>query len=157
VSGYKVLGTYIEKEMFESKAFLSLTGIAPQLLILFLGKRFIKIRKNKNGKKIKYCSNCDSIVFTYIEAKEKYGITTRRFLRAKDELLAKGFIRIKNPGGGFKKDKATYSISDQWCLWQPGMTFEVREKITTQKGFLNNQKSVAKTKATKTLKQTQRT
>lgn len=157
MSDYKVLGTYIEKEMYESKAFLSLTGFAPQLLILFLGKRFIKTRRNKKGKKIKYCSNCENIIFTYIEAKEKYGITLKRFTKARDDLLERGFINIKNPGGSFKKDKTVYAMSDQWCLWQPGMAFEIRKKITIQKGFLNNPKSVAKTKATKILKQIQRT
>jgi len=156
MSDYKVIGTYIEKEMYESEAFLSLTGIAPQLLILFLGKRFIVTRRSKK-KKIRECLNCDNIVFTYIEAKEKYGITMRRFTKARDELLAKGFIKRKNPGGGFKKDKAVYALSNQWCLWHSGMVFVKREKITIQKGFLNNPHAMTKSKATKALKQKQHT
>jgi hypothetical protein len=31
-------GTWVERELFQSKAFHSLGGFAPQLLILFLGK-----------------------------------------------------------------------------------------------------------------------
>ena len=33
-------GTFIERDLFESPAFLALRGFAPQLLILILGKRW---------------------------------------------------------------------------------------------------------------------
>lgn len=151
MSEYKVIGTYIEKEMYESNAFLSLTGIAPQLLILFLGKRFIKTRKIKK-KKIRICTNCDNITFTYVEAMKKYGIAQKRFTRGRDQLIVRGFIRIKSPGGGYDKDKAIYAMSDQWRLWHPGRVVEKRPKVTTQKGFLNNPTSAQKAKDRRTAK-----
>jgi len=77
-------GTYIERRMFESRAFLALQGSAPQLLILFLGKRIFDRVGKKDSKKM-VCINCDSITFTYIEAQKKYGFTKQRFLRAIDE------------------------------------------------------------------------
>ena len=63
-------GTWVEKDMFESKAFLSLQGFAPQLLILILAKRWFE-NHGRQGKEKRVCMNYDSIYFTYIEAKEK--------------------------------------------------------------------------------------
>jgi len=127
-------GTWIEREMFESKAFLSLKGFAPQLLILFLARRQFEIHGRK-GKEKRICINCDKIYFTYIEAKEKYGITKSRFNRAIDDLLSKGFITIKYRGGKFRKDKNIYALSDRWCLWVPGSVIEKRKKYTVPRGF----------------------
>ena len=155
MSDYKTIGTYIEREMYESQAFLSLTGIAPQLLILFLGKRFIKFRKVKK-REIKECTNCDNIIFTYVEAKEQYGITKARFTKARDQFLTKGFMRIKKQAGACEKDKNVYAVSENWRLWRPGIIFEKREKVTIQKGFLNNPVTAAKSRVTRALKRTQR-
>jgi hypothetical protein len=127
-------GTWVERDLFESKAYLSLKGFAPQLLILFLAKRQFQ-KHGRKGKEKRICVNHDSILFTFIEAKEKYGITKSRFSRAIDELLAKGFITIVHHGGGFKQDKSIYALSDKWMLWQPGTVFETRKKVKVQRGF----------------------
>ena len=127
-------GTWIEKEMFESKAYLSLKGFAPQLLILILARRQFRTH-GRHGKQKRICINCDNIYFTYIEAKEKYGITKSRFNRAIDDLLAKGFITVKYRGGKFKKDKNIYALSERWCHWVPGSVIEKRKKYTVQRGF----------------------
>ena len=112
--GYKSsIGTFVERELFESKAFLALKGAAPQVLILFLGKRWFE-KIGRKGKEKRYCLNCDSLSFTYIEAEKKFGITKSRFSRAIDELLAKGFITIKHAGGGYQQDKSVYALSDNW-------------------------------------------
>jgi hypothetical protein len=128
-------GTWVERELFESKAFLALRGVSPQVLILLLGKRQFRKIGGKGKRQKMVCSNCDSIHLTYIEAWEKYGISKPRFARAIDELLAKGFISIKHKGGTFKNDKSIYALSDNWCLWRPGSVFETREKDTVQRGF----------------------
>jgi hypothetical protein len=127
-------GTWVERDLFGSKAFISLKGAAPQVLILFLSKRIIK-NVGRNGKQKWICINCDSISFTYIEAEKKYGITKSRFRRALDELLAKGFISIKHKGGAWQQDKSIYALSDNWQFWGPGMVFEDREKESIQRGF----------------------
>jgi hypothetical protein len=130
-------GAYVEAAIFESKAYLSLIGIAPQVLMLFMLKRqFEKApagKREKMGKKICVNSNCLSL--TYIEAKNKYGITQPRFTRAIDELLAKGFLTKKHPGGGYQKDKAVYGLSDKYLKWQPGSVIENRKKDPLQRGF----------------------
>lgn len=120
-------GTWIEREMFESKAYLSLTGFAPQLLVLFLSKRQF-LNHGRKGKERRVCTNKNNITMTYIELKEKYNATKPRAIRAIDQLLEKGFICIVNPGGGYKQDKAIYSLSDNWILWHKGSVFERREK-----------------------------
>ena len=105
-------GTWLEREMFESKAYLALKGIAPQLLTLILGKRQIRTLEPKTGKAKRICVNRDSIHFTYIEAEKKYGISKPRFTRAISELLAKGFISIKHHGGAYRQDKTVFALSD---------------------------------------------
>lgn len=136
---YKSGGTFIEREMFESRAFLALTGFAPQLLILVLGKRQF-INHGRKGKQKRVCINCDKLNITYIELKDKYGISQPRMTRAIDQILAKGFLSIVNPGGTFRQDKAIYSLSTNWVIWQPGMLFETREKENVKRGFCKPKK-----------------
>lgn len=127
-------GTWLERNLSKSKVYLSLKGCAPQVLVLFLGKRHMKLIKH--GKREEWvCTNCDDLNFTYIEAEKEYGITKSRFSRAIGELLAKGFISIAHRGGGFKQDKSIYALSNNWMLWQPGMVFETRKKVKVQRGF----------------------
>ena len=127
-------GTWIEREMFESKAFLSLKGFAPQLLILILAKRQF-ITHGRPGRQKKVCTNCDRINITYTEFKNKYGITQPRMTRAIDQLLEKGFLSIVYSGGTYRQDKAIYSLSTNWVIWQPGFIFEGRERESVARGF----------------------
>ena len=131
--------------MFESKAFLSLTGFAPQLLILILSKRQF-VNHGRKGKQKKVCINCDSINITYTELKNKYGITQPRLTRAKDQLLEKGFLSTVHPGGMYRQDKAIYSLSNNWVIWHTGMVFESREKESVDRGFCQSQKQNSHTK-----------
>jgi hypothetical protein len=127
-------GTWLERDLFQSKAYLSLRGFAPQLLTLLLAKRqFSTVGKKGHEKKI--CLNCDSLVLTYIEAEKKYGITKPRLTRGYDELLAKGFLTCKHQGGAYKQDKSVYALSEQWRIWRPGSIIEKREIDTVQRGF----------------------
>ena len=127
-------GTWIEREMFESRAFLSLTGFAPQLLILILAKRQF-ITHGRRGRQKKVCTNCDRINITYTEFKNKYGITQPRMTRALDQLLEKGFLSIVYPGGTCRQDKAIYSLSTNWLIWKLGIIFEGRERESVARGF----------------------
>ena len=131
---YKSRGTFVERELFESRAFLSLTGFAPQLLILILGKRQFETQGRK-GKEKRICKNCNKLNVTYAEFKNKFGITQPRMTRAINQLLEKGFLSIVHPGGMYRKDKAIYSLSTNWVIWQPGMTFESRVKESVNRGF----------------------
>jgi len=132
-------GTYIEREMYMSRAFLSLTGFAPQLLILFLGKRDFT---NDH-----VCINCQNITMTYAELENifnhgkpkhgmpKDGITRPKIIRAITQLLANGFLEIRHQGGAYKQDKSIYALSDKWRLWRPDMVFSERPKDTRTRGY----------------------
>ena len=129
-------GAFIPKEILESKAYLALKGIAPQVLGLFMLKRqFEKIPVPKGEKVKKKCVNGQSLSLTYIEAKKKYGITQPRLTRAIDELLAKGFLKCTYQGGTGKKDKSTYGLIDTYLLWRPGTVFEKRKFDPVERGF----------------------
>jgi len=137
-------GTWIEREMFESKAYLSLSGFAPQLLTLILGKRqFIKV--GRKGKEKRVCINCDKINITYVEFKNRYGISQPRLTRAKKDLLAKGFIATVYRGGTYRQDKGIYALSDKWIIWQPGMVFEEWKKESIERGFCKPKKQKSHT------------
>jgi len=125
---------WIEIELINSKAFNSLTGYAPQLLFhLYRKRKFENHGTKKNAKWV--CINHDELNITYIEFYTKHGITKPKMLRAKDQLLARGFIKTIHGGGGCNKDKAIYELINQWMFWQPGVVFEVRVKEKVQRGF----------------------
>lgn len=134
---------WIDREMIESKAFLSLTGFAPQLLILVLGKRQFE-KQGRRGKEKWICVNGDAINITYSEFanKKKYGgtkgITQPRLTRAIDDLLAKGFISIVHPGGARRHDKSVFALCGSWVFWTPGKTLQKREKETVKRGFCDS-------------------
>lgn len=129
-------GAYFVREILESKAYLSLKGIAPQVLGLFMLKRqFEKVPGSKRHKPKKAWVNRDRLSLTYIEAEKEYGITQPRLTRAIDELLAKGFLTCTYQGGGYKQDKSAYSLIDKYLLWSPGTVFEKRHFDPVERGF----------------------
>lgn len=127
-------GTWVERDLFESKAFIALGGIAPQLLIFFLSKRQF-ITDGRDGKKKRVCTNYDNLSFTYKEARQKYDLTCPRFTRGIDELLAKGFITIKHQGGAYRHDKTVYGLSENWKNWLHSMVIERRQIDPVQRGY----------------------
>ena len=104
----------IDRALFKSNAWLSLTGVAPQVLTLFLLRRQMVQANRKKGRDNWVCANNGEIIFTYAEAKEKYGITERRFHQALDELIEHGFIDIATPANSLIKQPTKYSISERW-------------------------------------------
>ena len=124
-------GTFVERDCFESPAFIALSSVAPQMLIYILGKRDFK-QTNKS----RICVNANEIKLSYIELK-KLGITQPRATRGFDELLAKGFINLEYHGGGCQKDQSIYGLSNQYLLWKKGTVFSARPKVL-KKGFQNN-------------------
>jgi hypothetical protein len=132
-------GTWLDREMYMSRAYLSLGGFAPQLLCLFLGKRDFDRDCN--------CLNKDSITMTYAELENifnhgeqnkglpKDGVTRPRIIRSFEQLMARGFIRIVHRGGTYKQDKSIYALTDEWKRWQKGMVFFKREKDTRHRGY----------------------
>lgn len=143
-------GTWLEKEMAMSRAYLELSGFAPQLLVLFLLKRDFKNKVCRNGKQITMTyAELENI---YNQGKEernllKDGVSRPRIIRALDDLLAKGFLEIVRRGGAFQQDKTVYGLTDDWRYWRPGQTVRTREKDTRKRGYQGKpEKQISRTK-----------
>lgn len=107
----------IERDLITSKAFLSLSGIAPQVLLLFLSCRIFERRKTHKKKKGEWiCTNTDRLSFTYAKA-ESLGINRQRFTRALDQLIEKGFLNLAHAGGVVRGDVSLYELSERWRLY----------------------------------------
>jgi len=104
----------LDQRLVKSRAWLSLTGAAPQVYLLFRTKCQISKRFGKPGRHERVIVNSGRIEFTYLEAEHKYGIKPSRFRRAIDELIEKGFIDVTATGMGVHKVKSCYGIADRW-------------------------------------------
>lgn len=130
---------WISNDMAESAAYNSLSGYAPQLLILVLGKRRFE-KQGRKGKQKWVCTNIDSINITYSEFLKR-GISKQRLTQAIDQLLAMGFISLIHSGGAYRHDKSIFALNvapernEPWRLWKPGTVFGARKKETVQRGF----------------------
>jgi len=126
--------TSIPQDLIDSLAFRELSGVATKVLIYFMAKRHFK--NFGTAKKQRWVlENGRSICFTYKEALNKYGISQKRFTRAIDDLLEKGFISIVHPGGTCEKDKAAYAIEENWRFWVKGKVCFERKHEPVQRGF----------------------
>jgi len=126
-------GTFIERELYQSDAFLSLGKNAMKVLIALLDNRQREsqaMAKGKKGNKRKpKFINLDCLVIPYGTLEKVYKIPRSSIPPAIDELLAKGFVKIGHHGGAFKHDKSKYAWSDNYLLWRPGAKpFETRPK-----------------------------
>jgi len=107
----------VERDLIMSSAFLSLTGMAPQVLLLFLSCRKFERRKTHKKKRGEWiCINADELSFTYAQA-ESLGINGKRFVRAIDQLVEKGFLNIAHSGGVIRGDVSLYEVSERWKLY----------------------------------------
>ncbi len=104
----------LEQSLVKSEAWLSLSGAATIVYLIFRTKCRIDKPPGKPGKRRRVILNNGEIVFTYIEAKSRYGISKSRFRRALKELVAKGFIDIADTGMGVHKVTTYYAISERW-------------------------------------------
>ena len=107
---------FVQRKMITSKAFLSLrTAAACKVLMIFLNKCKMELIQHKpRGEKEYYIANNGEIQFTYIEAEGKWGISSGKFKRAIEQLVAVGLIDIAKPGSGLFRDVSLYAISDRW-------------------------------------------
>jgi hypothetical protein len=119
----------VDSEVITSRAWLSLTGIAPQVYALFLLRRRME-KQGRRGHEKWVCANNGEIIFTYREAETKYQISQPRFLRAIDNLVKLGFIDISSPGKAVAKVPTKYAISERWRDYgKPSFKKAGREKV----------------------------
>jgi hypothetical protein len=119
----------VDREVFTSRAWLSLTGVAAQVYTLFLLRRRMEKQGRRGGGQW-VCANNGEIVFTYREAETKYGISQPRFLRAIDALIEHGFLDIASPGKAVAKVPTLYTISERWRDYgKPSFKKASRKKV----------------------------
>ena len=87
------IGVYIERDILESDAYWSLTGVAPQVYMVFLMKRVFS-DKGFGKNKARIVVNNGEIIYTFVEAWKKHSIPKSTFLRARDQLIKVGLIEI---------------------------------------------------------------
>ena len=108
---------WVSRKLIKSKAFLSLgTVTSVQILLIFFTKRQMT-KMGRSGKEQWVTTNNNEIVFTYIEAENKYEISNSAFRNAIDELREKGFIDIFQGGAGTYRAVNTYTLCDRWKLY----------------------------------------
>lgn len=120
----------LEREMIFSQAFRELKGAAKDVVLIFMAKRQMK-SYGRQGKQRWIVENDGEINFTYGEAIE-YGITARRFARALDEAVEKGFVDVAYSGLGVLngvRDPSRFAISNRWRAYgTPDFVPASREK-----------------------------
>ena len=103
---------FIDRSLPISKAGLSLTGKAlPVLLILLMRRKMEKVNDRKGKMSVWRITNNGEIIFSYAEAKKKFGITDGVFRRAIECLRDKGFIEYK--AQNFKEPNK-FTLLDDW-------------------------------------------
>ena len=105
----------VDRELIESSAFLSLTGKAPQVLMLFLRKR--RMKKSNTRRQTWIITNNGDIEFTYTEAERRWSLSRSQFQRALRQLCDCGFIDIAFRGTGHHGSSNRYSVSARWREW----------------------------------------
>jgi hypothetical protein len=104
----------LEIRLLKSAVWISLSGTAKAVYLLFRTKCRMGRPPGKPGKRSWTILNNGELVFTYREAARKYGITASRFRRALDELIEKGFIDVEATGMGVHRVTTQYAVSDHW-------------------------------------------
>jgi hypothetical protein len=104
----------LEQRLVKSDVWLSLSRTAKDVYLIFRTKCKMGSPPGKPGKRDWTVLNNGELVFTYREARGKYGITASRFRRGLDELIEKGFIDVEATGMGVQKVTTLYAVSDRW-------------------------------------------
>lgn len=130
---HKKGGIFIERELYQSDAFLSLGKNAYKVLFAILDNRKREPQGKATGKKGNKRKprfiNLDNLEIPYGTLEKVYKMNRSSIPAAIDELLAKGFIKISYHGGACKHDKSKYAWSENHLIWTPHTKpFEVRPK-----------------------------
>jgi hypothetical protein len=139
----------IERELLKSKAFSKLSGTGKTVYFHFRMKCQCKTQRNPGRKKETVILNNGEIVFPYAEAETKWNIPRTTFMRALNELVAKGFIDVAWSGsGGRKGDVSKYAISKRWRHYDtPLFEYATRSKdMRAGRGFQPGNKEWQKAK-----------
>ena len=89
-------GIVFERDLINSKAYMSLKGKSAQVYGIIMCRRKFDRQKHKiRGKSILTFTNNGKIKLTYAEMKRKYNISNYQFSRIIDDLCERGFINAE--------------------------------------------------------------
>jgi DNA-binding PadR family transcriptional regulator len=144
----------IEQELLKSEVFRSSSGTGKTVYFDFRMKCRVKsVKKYMRSRKERVILNNGKLEYCYSEA-EKRGIPRTTFMRALNELIAKGLIDIEHSGsGGVKGDKSLYAISERWRAYGAERFIEAARPKDTRggRGFKPGNREWMKTRRLKSL------
>lgn len=110
-------GTFIEKDILLSTAFLSLSKHGKTILLMLLLKRqFNRPSKNNRSRGMLVLTNNGTLELSYKELKS-YGLNENQSARGFSDVIEKGFVRMMERGGKGKKSYNKYSLTDDWVFY----------------------------------------
>jgi DNA-binding MarR family transcriptional regulator len=107
----------LSKKMLRSKAFVSLTGAAKQILIELytrLKLESYKPRKRHRNSERFFAVNNGELVLSYKSIHKQFGYSTATISKAIDRLVEHGFIEIAELGCGVKRQSHKIALINNW-------------------------------------------
>jgi len=133
---YKIQFAKLDKGMAYSKAYLSLGNPAMKILTYILfHQRWENVSRNQSKPKW-ICTNKDDLKLLYAAFRESpFKMQNKSITRGIDELLAKGFIKVKEQGGKSKGHASVYKIVDDYKGWEKGSVPMSTRRPFRKRGF----------------------
>jgi hypothetical protein len=107
----------LSKAMLRSKAFISLTGAAKQILLELCMRitldRYKPCKRHKEDTRY-YAKNNGTLVLTYKGIHKQFGYSTATISKAIDQLVSHGFIEIAELGCGVKRQSHKIALTTNW-------------------------------------------
>jgi len=107
----------LSKKMLRSKAFVSLTGAAKQIILeLYMRLRLDEYKPRKPNRESDryYAKNNGELVLSYKSIYRQFGYSTATISSAIDRLVANGFIEIAELGCGVKRQSHKIALIKNW-------------------------------------------
>ncbi|HUT30838.1 MAG TPA: hypothetical protein VMX13_13685 [Sedimentisphaerales bacterium] len=107
----------LSKKMLRSRAFVSLTGAAKQMLLelyMRLGLDSYKPRRRDRDSTQFYTKNNGKLVLSYKSIHKQFGYSTATVSKAIDRLVSHGFIEIAELGCGVKRQSHKIALISNW-------------------------------------------
>jgi hypothetical protein len=125
-------GLFMERELYQSDAFLDLHKNAMTLLIALMDARKrespSRAKDKKGSKRAPIFLNLNCLEMPYTTLQKVYGMNNQGITRAIDKLLSNGFVEITHYGGMGEHDKTKYGLINDYLEWKPGTVFRKRER-----------------------------
>ena len=107
----------LSKKMLRSKAFVSLTGAAKQILLeltMRLKLESYRPRKRHKHSTRYYAGNNGKLVLSYKSVHKQFGYSSATISKAIDQLVSHGFIEIAELGCGVKRQSHKIALIRNW-------------------------------------------